>query len=53
MNRIRGLTVVQIMLALLIAGIVARFVIKFIIEKRCESGQASLLCEQRKPVSAK
>lgn len=51
MKRARGLTIVQLMLALLIAGVAARLVVDFIIEKRCESNHAAALCAERKAAS--
>jgi Tfp pilus assembly protein PilE len=48
MKREKGLTIVQLMLVLLIAGVVGHFVVEYVIEKRCENNQASSLCEGRK-----
>jgi hypothetical protein len=48
MKREKGLTIIQIMAVLLIAGLVGHFVVKYVIEQRCANGQSSTLCEGRK-----
>jgi hypothetical protein len=53
MKRARGITIVQLMVFLLIAGVVARFVVNFVIEKRCETNHTSALCKGRKAASTK
>lgn len=45
----RGLTLIQLMFILLIAGIVGTLVVRFIIDKRCESDPSTSLCQDRKP----
>lgn len=52
MKQVRGISIVQLMVVLLIVGIVVRFVADFIMEKRCEANQASMLCEERKAAAA-
>lgn len=47
MKRNQGLTIVQLMVVLLIAGIVGWFVVDYIIDKRCEGDATSPLCVQR------
>jgi prepilin-type N-terminal cleavage/methylation domain-containing protein len=48
MRRMKGLTIVELMVVLLIAGIVGWFVVDFIIDKRCESDPSKALCVKRK-----
>jgi hypothetical protein len=44
MKRMRGLTIVQLMLILLIAGLIGKVVIDLLVEKRCADQPASALC---------
>jgi hypothetical protein len=48
MKQGKGLTIIQLMVILLVAGLIGHFVVEYLIEKRCEGGQASTLCEGRK-----
>jgi uncharacterized protein (UPF0333 family) len=43
----KGLTIIQLMLILLVAGIVGAYVVDVLIEKRCESSWSKTLCEAR------
>jgi Tfp pilus assembly protein PilW len=47
-KRQKGLTIVQLMFVLLIAGLVGSFVVNLIIDKRCESDPSRALCTDRK-----
>lgn len=47
-KRAKGITIVQLMLVLLVAGIVGRLVVDFVIDKRCEAGQSVALCDKTK-----
>jgi hypothetical protein len=47
MQHQKGLTIIQLMLILLIAGLVGSYVIDILIEKRCESSPNKTLCEAR------
>lgn len=49
----RGLTIVQLMVVLLIAGLIGSFVVDYIIGKRCGTDQTSTLCADRKAASKK
>jgi Tfp pilus assembly protein PilE len=40
----RGLTIVQLMVVLLIAGALGKFAVEFIIARRCDNLSASALC---------
>jgi competence protein ComGC len=51
MKRSKGFTIVQTMIILLIAGIVAWLVVNIIIDKRCESDPAKPICVDRKTAS--
>ncbi|MDB5856074.1 MAG: hypothetical protein JWR22_4115 [Herminiimonas sp.] len=44
MLRQSGLTIVQLMVVLLIAGAVGKFAVEFIIARRCDNAAASALC---------
>jgi Tfp pilus assembly protein PilE len=44
MKRPKGLTIIQLMVILLIAGIVASFVVKVIKDKRCEADPTRVIC---------
>lgn len=48
LKRMKGLTIIQLMFVLLIAGIVGSFVVNVIIDKRCESDPSRALCADRK-----
>lgn len=43
----RGWTIVQTMVALLIAGIVAAVVVELIIDRRCEADPTRSICAER------
>jgi competence protein ComGC len=49
MKRVKGLTIIQMMLILLIAGILGSVVVNLIIDKRCEADPAKQLCIDRTP----
>lgn len=53
MKRMKGLTIVQLMVVLLVAGLVAKIVIELLIDKRCESNPSIQLCADRKDTLAK
>jgi hypothetical protein len=44
----KGITIVQLMVLLLIAGLVGFFAVEFIIDKRCETDASVALCMERK-----
>lgn len=48
MRKAKGLTIVQLMVVLLIAGIVGWFVVDIIIDMRCEADPSKALCADRK-----
>jgi uncharacterized protein YneF (UPF0154 family) len=48
MKKENGLTIVQLMVLLLIAGVVGSFLVEFIIDKRCEDNPSTALCANRK-----
>lgn len=48
MKNSKGLTIIQLMVIILIAGIVGSVVVRFIIDKRCENNPSSTLCQSRK-----
>jgi hypothetical protein len=52
MKRNKGLTIVQLMFYLLVAGIAGHFIVDFIIEKRCEADSTSTLCANRKAATS-
>jgi hypothetical protein len=43
-KRQKGLTIVQLMVLLLIAGIVGSLLLRIIIEHRCQSDQSASIC---------
>jgi hypothetical protein len=45
--RQKGLTIIQLMLILVIAGVAGTYVVDVVIEKRCASSSAKLHCETR------
>lgn len=47
MNRNKGWTIIQTMLAVLVAGIVVAFVSDYLIEKRCAEDPAREMCARR------
>jgi len=47
MKQAQGLTIVQLMVILFVAGIVGWFAVDFIIDKRCEGDTSTTLCAQR------
>jgi Tfp pilus assembly protein PilW len=53
MKRMKGLTIVQLMVVLLLAGLVAKIVIEVLIDKRCESDPSTQLCADRKDTLAR
>jgi Tfp pilus assembly protein PilE len=48
MKRAKGITIIQLMLVLFIAGIAAWFVVQVVIEKQCEADPSKTLCSDRK-----
>lgn len=48
MRRESGLTIIQLMVVLLIAGAVGKFAVEFIIARRCDNAAASSLCSNGK-----
>lgn len=48
-----GFTIVQIMLALLVVGIVLWAAVNAVIDKRCENDSAGTLCAKRATARAK
>jgi hypothetical protein len=48
MNRMKGLTIIQLMVTLLVAGIVGKILLDVLIAKRCESKPSLPLCVDRK-----
>ena len=44
MNNSKGWTIIQTMVALLIAGVVAAFAVDWVIEKRCEEDGSRWIC---------
>jgi hypothetical protein len=48
MRRSGGLTIVQLMVVLLIAGAVGKFVVEFIIARRCDNAASISLCTKTK-----
>jgi Tfp pilus assembly protein PilE len=53
MNRMKGLTIIQLMITLLVAGIVGKILIDVLIAKRCESQSSIALCVDRKNTGVK
>ena len=47
LQKMRGLTIVQTMLILLVVGIVGSIVIDYIIDKRCEAQPSREMCARR------
>lgn len=47
MRKMKGLSIIQLMLILLLAGIVAKLAIELLIRKRCEDRPAIPLCAER------
>jgi hypothetical protein len=43
----KGLTIIQLMLILLVAGIVGAYVVDVLIDKRCDSSPSQTLCATR------
>lgn len=43
----KGLTIIQLMVVLLIAGLVGFYVVEFLIDMRCDPASDASLCEQR------
>jgi hypothetical protein len=48
MRRESGLTIIQLMVVLLIAGAVGKFAVEFIIARRCDNAATSSLCSNTK-----
>jgi Tfp pilus assembly protein PilW len=48
MNRMKGLTIIQLMVTLLVAGIVGKILIDVLVAKRCDSNPSTQLCVDRK-----
>ena len=48
MKKQRGLTIIQVMLIVLVAGIVGSLAVRLIIDKRCQDNPSISMCEQRK-----
>lgn len=44
----KGMTIIQVMILVLIAGIVGAVVVDVVIDKRCDGGVASELCKNRR-----
>lgn len=53
MNHMKGITIIQLMIVLLIVGIVGSVVVELLIEKRCEGGTPVKLCMDRKAARTK
>jgi len=45
--RQKGLTIIQLMLVLLVAGFLGSYIVDLLIDKRCESSPGSTLCKGR------
>lgn len=43
----KGLTIIQLMLILLVAGLVGSYAVDFLIAKRCEAAPEKAMCEER------
>jgi hypothetical protein len=43
----KGLTIIQLMVILLVAGLVGSFVLDILIDKRCESSPETAACKER------
>lgn len=43
----KGLTIIQLMIILLIAGLVGSYAVDFLIDKRCEASPDKTMCEER------
>jgi hypothetical protein len=48
MKRQQGLTIIQIMVLLLIAGVVGSVIVNYIIDERCESDPSRTICAKKK-----
>ncbi len=48
LRRMQGLTIIQTMVILLIAGIAGLFLVNYLIDKRCEENPAAEMCDSRK-----
>jgi hypothetical protein len=48
MNRMKGLTIIQLMITLLVAGIVGKILIDVLVAKRCDSNPSTPLCVDQK-----
>jgi hypothetical protein len=48
MKRMKGLTIVQLMVVLLLAGIIAKIAVDILIGWRCDSNPSIQLCADRK-----
>lgn len=53
MKRMKGLTIVQLMVVLLLVGVIVKIVVDVLIDKRCESNPSIQLCANRKDTSTK
>jgi len=53
MKRMKGLTIVQLMVVLLLAGIIAKIVVEVLIDKRCQSKSSIQLCADIKGTGTK
>jgi hypothetical protein len=51
-KRQKGLTIVQLMMLLLIAGIVGSLLLKIIIEHRCQSDRSASICMKHASAAA-
>lgn len=47
MNRMKGITIIQLMIFLFIVGIVGAVVVRLLIDKRCEASGPEKLCMDR------
>lgn len=43
----KGLTIIQLMLVLLVAGLLGSYLVDYLIEKRCASAPSETLCDSR------
>ncbi|WP_168798668.1 MULTISPECIES: hypothetical protein [Oxalobacteraceae] len=49
----KGITIIQLMILLFIAGIVGALVVRLLIDKRCEAGGPEKLCMDRNAIRTK
>lgn len=53
MRRMKGLTIIQLMVVLLVAGIIGKVVVNLLIDKRCENSSSIKLCADHRGGSDK